>query len=324
MDFNFRRFDSQGQHNPLFPTSSLSSVSPHAFVSDLPVTEVWPIGRSVMSKIRAAIEVEITKERMRSEIIAEEIARQCLRRDMVLERDTMVPHNNEGYASSYMLGPPPFSSHHNRFEHETNMHGRLFSHEDIGRMMSSHEINGGRDASYGRDIWRSEMVLFQRGPESSMIEMIPTYQPKHEEIVSLGQPFGAPVSSLKRKLPPLPSPAGERSSELYYLDTSNKKMMDERRYALCQSSATSEQGLNDHHAGRKHKSNMEALNRGKNGGEIGLGIIKEERKTERKNKKRKLKPWCRLCQVQTTNEKCMIKHKAGKKHKQNLLKRARA
>lgn len=337
MDFNFQAFDS---HPP-------TSFSRHAFFSDHAIQGEWPRGRIVGPVVdrREAIEREILKERIRSEILAEEIEQRCRVREMMMERDTMLMHNNVGFTSSYMLGSPPCSNHHSRFHPEINMQGGVLAQEDIRRVISLHEIHGGGGEGYRADVGGFEVVPFQRQPQSPKMKEITTYRTKDvkKEIIGLGQPFGAPMSGLKRKLPPSPLPAGTGSSELY-LDNSKKKLTEEWSCAVCQISATSEQSLNDHLAGKKHQSKMVALKGGQDGAKIGLGSnnsvdkqpmeiktldkcdsfdSKEDWKTEGGNTRRKLKPWCKVCQVEAPDEKNMIKHKSGKQHLKNV-KRARA
>ncbi|GER39524.1 zinc finger protein [Striga asiatica] len=101
-------------------------------------------------------------------------------------------------------------------------------------------------------------------------------------------------------------------------DVSKKKAKEEWSCSLCHVSATSEQGLNMHLTGKKHKS-REAAKRDDKAREQILGLSesppKENQNAEEDKSKNSLyRFWCDLCQVMSSSVDDMNMHKNGKKH----------
>lgn len=124
-----------------------------------------------------------------------------------------------------------------------------------------------------------------------------------------------------------------------------KNLIKDWTCALCQISATSEQGLEDHLKGKKHKSkqagqkvgmigfcskkinnlpnpsqvvegvelekSQQILNKLETGVEKGCGGADQKRP---KKKKMKFKFYCQMCEVGAFSEEIMANHKKGKKH----------
>ncbi|KAI3803090.1 hypothetical protein L1987_31239 [Smallanthus sonchifolius] len=158
----------------------------------------------------------------------------------------------------------------NQFDQpEMMLHGEPFSVDNnIIVAMPLQERYGGI-GHHRRDIGEFVAVPFQRQPPSEIVR----YQPQEfkKEIVVLGKPTGATVSGSKRKAPPPPSsPTAAGSNRL--CPNNSKKIMQEWICAVCDISASSERGLVDHLAGKKHLAKVESLKGNNIRGDIGLGI----------------------------------------------------
>lgn len=155
------------------------------------------------------------------------------------------------------------------------------------------------------------------------------------------------MSGIKRKATPTVS---EGSSETRGDGSKKKQVTVEWSCAVCQVSATSERGLNEHVEGKKHKVKEAALIASKTGANFGLGVAAKKpivkpvklalttvdlscsdtkkSKTRKKTPKmgktsntpdsNKYKFWCEICQVGAFSEKVMNNHKDGKKHLKTL------
>lgn len=86
----------------------------------------------------------------------------------------------------------------------------------------------------------------------------------------------ANVSGVKRKAETLPEAA--ISSELRTGGVPKKKIKEEWSCALCQVSATSKDGLNEHLQGKKHKSKEAALKAQRNGKNFSIGLFPKKPK----------------------------------------------
>ncbi|GFS31432.1 hypothetical protein Acr_00g0017260 [Actinidia rufa] len=158
----------------------------------------------------------------------------------------------------------------------------------------------------------------------------------------------ANLSGAKRKAVTPPT-AG--ASELPSVG-SKKKSKEEWSCAICQVSATSENGLNEHLQGKKHKSREAGLRTQRTGKNYAIGLFPKKTKPlklvelngnqnsqredtddlKTKNgdllqkmqenideKKNRFKFWCEMCQVGAFSEKVLNKHRKGKKHMGRLL-----
>ncbi|XP_024968372.1 uncharacterized protein LOC112507868 isoform X2 [Cynara cardunculus var. scolymus] len=304
------------------------------------------------SEMREAIQREREKERIRAEIIAEEMARTRIleaevRKELMMEREMMAMRSGRGFSSPFMsLSMQP---NHNNIER------RILHQQPIGlegRIVMSLEEKyphgGNRLAFRG-----FEVAPFQRLRDSPKIERIPTPLPEDtkKEVILL---TGGSLSGTKRKS--APSVAGDSSKP--HSDGSKKKVKEEWSCAICQVSATSERALTEHLQGKKHQSKEAALIAQKSGANFGLGVspkkpivkpIKlslttvtpsssekkskkrkesrketssssEVKKEDRRKKSEKYKFWCEMCEVGAFSEKVMNHHKKGKKHLTQLAK----
>ncbi|KAJ9557827.1 hypothetical protein OSB04_012441 [Centaurea solstitialis] len=89
--------------------------------------------------------------------------------------------------------------------------------------------------------------------------------------------------------------------------------------AVCRISATSEQGLNDHLVGKKHKAKMAKAH---DSAEIGMPSKRkksEEKEAKRCDSKSEANVfWCEMCDVGPCSEIIMEAHRRGKKHMKKL------
>ncbi|XP_071742182.1 uncharacterized protein [Rutidosis leptorrhynchoides] len=333
MDFKFLGIHSPRQHNPLLSASSLSSVSPHNFVSDHPVTEAW-----LMLDTREAIEREIAKELLRSEILADEIAQQCLKRDMMIEPDTMgqpfgVP------VSSLKRNLPPLPSPVVERSSELCLDTSDTKMEDLYSSNNNGEIGPGNFEksvnnkqpleiknlatcdSFDLQEWRCELCQISAPCEKSLNDHLAgkKHQAKMEALN--GSKNGdelAPRNIMKS--------VNKQPVETKISATCVSFDLQEWSCELCQISAPCEKSLNDHLAGKKHRSKLEGLNGSKNGGELGPRNIKksvDKQPLETKNSATcvsfDLQEWsCELCQISAPCEKSLNDHLAGKKHQAKM------
>ncbi|XP_059635714.1 uncharacterized protein LOC132277889 isoform X2 [Cornus florida] len=273
MEFKFQAIDDQGS-TYFHSSSSMSFFTEQALRAGYRRNDV-----------REAILREIEKERIREEIIAEEISRKRLleaevRREMLMERE-MALRRADGIS---FLPPAPGASSSTWFEprlsvlHQSD--GRLLeerlalSLEERLSYSTRREIGGLETVPFHRKVEpkiseivepkTSEIIPFQRKVEPKISEMPfqRKMEPKISEIKPLSEakPDGS-YSGSKRKTETPPA-AGERPTV-----GPKKKPKEEWSCALCQVSATNEQGLNEHLQGKKHKAreaNLIAQRTGKN------------------------------------------------------------
>lgn len=225
--------------------------------------------------MRDAIRWEVEKERIREEIIAEEIARKRIleeevRHELMMEREMIAMRSGGGFPSPCMpLSLPPS---HNRLSEPG-----FFSRQPVGLeeriILSLDERNsrGGGGGGHPPEIRGFDVVPFQRFADSPVIQGIPTRFPEssQKELIVLGKPNGGTLTGAKRK-PTQPATTGESSES--YSETSKKKIKEEWSCAICQVTATSERGLNEHLQGKKHQLKEAALISLKTGANFGLGV----------------------------------------------------
>nr|GFB50443.1 hypothetical protein [Tanacetum cinerariifolium] len=152
------------------------------------------------------------------------------------------------------------------------------------------------------------------------------------------------VSGVKRKQPTPPLSAAASFSGVS-LDSS-KKIIEEWICAICNVSATSELGLSDHIAGKKHQAKVAAVKSGNSTG-VNIGLVKNKNSVveqpleimnlsqrisvDSKNDKtvgeslpKKFKRRCKLCKTGPLDDNGFKLHMKGKKHLKNLLNKERA
>ncbi|KAK6942311.1 hypothetical protein RJ641_027688 [Dillenia turbinata] len=308
--------------------------------------------------MREAIQKEFEKQRIRQEIIVEEIARRReleleVRRELMLEREIAF---QSGRGNSTPFPPMPFDLRHslmsNPFDHRPHEERMPFP---IGRV-------------YGVGV--SDSMPFQ-GQHSEV---------RKDKVIVLPRPSNQNLSGVKQKAT---TPLTATITELSPAST-KKKPREEWSCALCQVTATSKKGLDQHLKGRRHKakSGLRAKKADKSGNISAsieskasiAPILKQDLKhkdlsqsdqhdeavkkedlqdlkkkddelelqkklkveTSMKNggkevklgvpkmegpkKKRKFKFMCEMCQVGAHSEVVMTAHKKGRKHQARLEK----
>ncbi|GJY69612.1 zinc finger, U1-type containing protein [Tanacetum coccineum] len=270
MKFNLRTIDADKNTDPIYDTQSSSHSStfmirgiPNRNLNGSCVGMDMTRGRFEM---REELVREVEKERIRAQIIAEELGRRRVleeevRNELRMERDMMAMSSNGGFPSQFMpVSLPP--SHVNRLE------PRFLHQQPVG--LEERIIMSIAD-KHGHGVHRGVSVSpFQQFGESPNITGIHKPQPKdtEKEVIVLTKCSGESLCGMKRKSV---TPVAEGSSEPR-ADISKKKVKKEWSCAICQVSATSERALNDHLQGKKHHLKEAALIAEKTGANIGLGV----------------------------------------------------
>ncbi|XP_049359729.1 uncharacterized protein LOC125824401 isoform X2 [Solanum verrucosum] len=254
------------------------------------------------ANMREAIWREIEKEKMKEEIIAEEIARRRMlelevRRELMMERQ-LAQQSGEGLS--------PFSSPAMSFSPTLPLLKQQTVVRSVEeRIARSLEDRMGRGISVSRlgarnEIGRLEIVPFEeRIPEipfqqrsvepkysvlkpvsHSSVPMISDLQSplepskEKDKIILLAKPITS-VSGAKRKAV---TPPVEVASQPPSSSVPKKNGKEDWSCALCQVSATCERGLNDHLQGKKHKSKEAALREQRNGKNYSIGLFPKKPK----------------------------------------------
>nr|XP_043621739.1 uncharacterized protein LOC122593399 isoform X2 [Erigeron canadensis] len=261
-------------------------------------------------EMREAILREIVKERIRGEIIAEEIERRRIleievRNEMIMERH-MAMRSSEGRVSAMMrLSLPP--SHINLFEQRSlnpqpiHLEERIFLSidEKLGCESRGSSVTPFQPCGDSLKIKETPtgvtVVPFQRHDDSLETKeiFVPPEDNKKDNIV-LGKPYGEILSGTKQKLT---SPTAECSSNPRA--DSSKKKVKMWSCVICQVSTTSAHALNDHLQGKKHKVKEADFIAKKTGANFGLGVTP---------KKRVVNPW--KLALTTANVKKSVTKKA--------------
>eukprot|EP00262_Sarcandra_glabra_P013398 TRINITY_DN370_c0_g2_i1.p1 TRINITY_DN370_c0_g2~~TRINITY_DN370_c0_g2_i1.p1 ORF type:complete len:349 (+),score=52.38 TRINITY_DN370_c0_g2_i1:195-1241(+) len=248
---------------------------------------------------REALQREIEKERIREEILATEIVRKRVleeevRRELELERGLALQQRQSATDRFPFMALSVMSS-------EPRV---PLSHNHLQGVRV-----GDRMALSGRSEVRIvERLPFQRHAGAAI---------GPSEVKSLSpKPI---IVGLKRKA----------SDAATSVNDKPKKVVKELGCALCQVSATSEQALNDHMQGKKHKAKEEQLRANKpvTAKTKANQAKKQEEKKEKVVvkiktevvKKRKFAFWCVTCKVGCHSAVVMAAHCKGKKHRARFL-----
>ncbi|XP_009792402.1 uncharacterized protein [Nicotiana sylvestris] len=254
--------------------------------------------------MREAIMREIEKERIREEIIAEEMTRRRIleyevRRELLMERQ-LAKLSGEGFPpfpSPVMSFSPtlPFLKQQSdaRCIEERitrSLEGRMGKEISVSGLGARNEIRRLDIVPFEERI--SEIPFQQRSVEPKVSalkpvshsaermisELQPSLEPSKEKdrIILLGKP-NTSLSGAKRKaITPLVEVASKPPS--CSVPKTNGK--EDWSCALCQVSATSERGLNDHLQGKKHKSKEAALISQRNGKNYSIGLFPKKTKVD--------------------------------------------
>ncbi|KAL3331672.1 hypothetical protein AABB24_032335 [Solanum stoloniferum] len=254
------------------------------------------------ANMREAIWREIEKEKIKEEIIAEEIARRRMlelevRRELMMERQ-LAQQSGEGlspFSSPAMSFSPtlPFSKQQTV----------VTSVEE--RIARSLEDRMGRGLSVSRLGARNEIGRLEIAPFEERIPEIPFQQrsvePKNSALKPVSHSSVPMISELQSPLEPskekdkiillaMPitsvpgakrkavTPPVEVASQPPSSSVPKKNGKEDWSCALCQVSATCERGLNDHLQGKKHKSKEAALREQRNGKNYSIGLFPKKPK----------------------------------------------
>ncbi|GAA0153817.1 hypothetical protein LIER_11969 [Lithospermum erythrorhizon] len=222
-----------------------------------------------------AIWRHIEKERIREEIIAEEIARRRVleaevRRELMIERELAMQRGGDGsFYTSHLKSmivapkdfpalPPPKKMDRSTHEEWTDM-SVLVRHEFGRRETSSERVSEPRNLELvtpSDTVKEKQKIILLAKPEEKCSGMI-----QKAEVL--------PTVSAKRKAEEVFMPVG--TSEITPAgSSSNKKVKEEWSCALCQVSSTSERALNEHLQGKRHKAKEAGLR--KNGKNFSIGL----------------------------------------------------
>nr|GLL34324.1 uncharacterized protein LOC109166316 isoform X2 [Ipomoea trifida] len=237
--------------------------------------------------LRETIRRQIEKERIREEILAQEIARR-----RILEAEVRMELMREREAAMLRGQLPDERSLEERIV-------RLIE-ERLGVGISSTGVaargENGRSQvvpirEWSIEPWTSEVPFKQQSVEPRLFELKPhsefqSLEPnisevkpapelgkEKERIVFKAKPDG--VSGVKRKMETPPEVA--ISSELP-TGVPKKKVKEEWSCALCQVSATSKDGLNEHLRGKKHKSKEAGLKAHRSAKNFSIGLFPKKPK----------------------------------------------
>ncbi|XAR51135.1 hypothetical protein NMG60_11005682 [Bertholletia excelsa] len=273
MEFKFRAIDEQASMHRS-PSSSVGYFTEQALRAGYSGPD---LGRPVQlfrspSNVREAIQRELEKDMIRQEIIATEIARRRLleaevRREMFLERE-MALGRPEGFSLFSGLAAAPAMPFEPRvpllqYPEDRSLEERL--------ALSLEE----RLASQARLVVRDfETFPSYNNAEPKISTVKPPSEVSKQKIVFLAKPEEN-ISGTKRKAV---TPLAVGSSKHPSVGV-KKKAKEEWSCALCQVSATSERGLNEHLQGRKHKAREAALRVMRTGKNYMIGLFPKKSKS---------------------------------------------
>ncbi|KAK3189740.1 hypothetical protein Dsin_029301 [Dipteronia sinensis] len=366
MEFKFRAGDDRPPPN--LPASSSSTMT---FISEQALRANYS---SDPNFIRSQIEMytiqrEIEKEKIRLEIIAAENVRRRLleeevRRELMMERETAARGSSETGLSTEESHTTQLDS---RFPFTHKLDNRLL--EDRLAFPESRSLGFG---PFGLDMLPP--ILPQLSDAVTDDNKSALEVNKKGKLIILAKP-DPNICGVKRKAEIPPAAPGELP-----FTNMKKKAKEEWSCALCEVSATSERGLNEHLQGRKHKSKEARLraqaqkmrnnstsshskesgkqtkvtvggdtanieqkmkaeevsgqpSKAENGSDQKMDGVDLKNKDEKlqnnqdnknenvvkknqnaKNRKKKFKFWCAVCQIGAHSAIVMESHKKGRKH----------
>ncbi|XP_060171762.1 uncharacterized protein LOC132602950 isoform X2 [Lycium barbarum] len=307
MDYKYKSVDEPVTQHPMSYTQHQSSTLTYFTQQAMRAGYVAPHFENKLGHIQhqpanmhEAIRREVEKERIREEIIAEEIARRRMlefevRRELMMERQ-LTKLSAEGFSSSVMSFSPTLPL----LKQQSDVRS---IEERIARSLEDRMGRGISVSGFGarNEIGRSNIVPFeeriseipfhQRSVEPKMSalkpvsysaepvisELQPSLEPSKEtdKIILLAKP-NTSLSGAKRKAV---TPPGEVASKTPSCSVPKKNCKEDWSCALCQVSATSERGLNDHLQGKKHKSKEAGLRAQRNGKNYNIGLCPKKPKT---------------------------------------------
>ncbi|KAJ9689020.1 hypothetical protein PVL29_014591 [Vitis rotundifolia] len=200
------------------------------------------------SDMREAIQRELEKELIREEIIAREIARRRIleaevRRELLMEQELMLTKTEFKSPVSPAIRLDRFPLFH---QSDSRALEERLSRSLAQRLalQARHEMLAALETG----------TSFQRGVEAAGPEVKPFPEVNKDRVILLPKP-GQNLSGAKRKATTPPTVGVNELSSV----GSKKKLKEEWSCALCQVTATSERGLNEHLQGKKHKAKEAGL-----------------------------------------------------------------
>ncbi|KAK3012772.1 hypothetical protein RJ639_009186 [Escallonia herrerae] len=308
MEFKFRAIDEQAStYHPPSSSSNFTYFSEQARRAGIPTADFGP-SRDVYrssNDVREAIQREIEKERIREEIIAAEVDRRRMleaevRRELRMEREFGCRRPDRFAFPPGMPRPPP-SSLGGRpleerialsLEHRLGYSSSLLRPREAGNNLvvpfrASAELKTSEVKPLAEEVSKKKVIILIDGPLIGRWSwMIGKGACETEEetgrerdglgifamlaavIVDLGKP-DVNLSGVKRKAK---TPPALDANELPSVRLP-KKPKEEWGCAICQVSATSERGLNEHLQGKKHKAKEAGLRAQRTGKNFGIGLF---------------------------------------------------
>ncbi|XP_042507779.1 cylicin-2-like [Macadamia integrifolia] len=223
------------------------------------------------TNVGASIQREIEKERIREEIMAEE--RRALeievRRELLLEKELMLlalQRRAQSHGLSLMASSASMLRADQRLSMVIHPEGgsRLdesFAALPIRAEVGMHQAEGAKleerlSLPLPSEVGVVEKLPLQRTSEPRVGDVKPPSDVGKGQVLFFAKPTSSILAGMKRKVV---EPQSAIAIAGLLPSAGSKKKPQEWSCALCQVSATSEKGLNDHVQGRKHKSKEAAL-----------------------------------------------------------------
>lgn len=297
MEFKFQATDEKPSTS-LPPSPGISYFSAHALRGGSNNDTQKDDGLRNLIDLREEVQRELEKERIRQVIIAEEIVRRRLleaevRRELMLEREiallraggfpllsssSLEPstvgfaqrlpslHLSEGKTLGERLTFPfrretgPLENVSSSLQQTSAL--RLDQSFPLPHQSHSTSTEDRLGFPFCLQIGALEKSPFQRLPDASAAEVKPLAEVSKDKVILLAKPVNPIQSGDKRKA--LTTAPAEGGGTILPSAKLNKKPKIEWSCALCQVSATSQRGLDEHLQGKKHKSMEASLKRRKN------------------------------------------------------------
>ncbi|KAJ8571110.1 hypothetical protein K7X08_038082 [Anisodus acutangulus] len=209
---------------------------------------------------------EIEKECIREEIIAEEVARRRMlefevRRELMMEREVAVWRGDHRYASLSISPRFPF----------------LKQQADAVSLVSGlgarRDMEQNLEVPFQRRVVEPKVSIFTAEPEILQVQPSLESRLREDSGILLAKP-DTTFSGAKRKAITSIQEVAEKPS----LSSAPKKNVNEWRCALCQVSATNQDGLNNHFQGKKHKRKEAVLREQKDEKNCSIGFFPKKPK----------------------------------------------